>query len=80
MQHGGFGLRVGQQVPPHFLQTLNRDEFLGLFRGNVTKELGHGIPYCKHPNVSVLSPNILRTFCDRFFEHSNSPILSLLLI
>ena len=26
---------------------LDRDEFRGLFRGNVTKELRHGIPFCK---------------------------------
>ena len=54
---------VGRQVPSQFLQTLNTDELGGLFRGNVTKELGHGIPFCKHPTVVfVFAGNFCRVY------------------
>ena len=38
------------KFPSPFLQTLNRDEIRGLFRGNVTKEPATKFLQCKHPN------------------------------
>ena len=37
--------------PPQFLLTLKRDEFHGLFRGNVTKNSATEFLVCRHPIV-----------------------------
>ena len=48
------GLRGGLKVPPEFLQTLNRDEICGLFRGNVTKEPDTEFFDCKYSIIGSI--------------------------
>ena len=41
----------GPKIPPQLLQTLEREQICGLFRGNVTKEPAREFLDCKQPTV-----------------------------